>query len=189
MRELKSSFEAAVDEFIAEYPGLINRAQRNLNGLFSAEDYPDVGSLHSKFRFSVSVSPVPDSGDFRVSLSDDEVNQIKADIEARVKDSISSAMRDAWNRLYQAIKHMVEKLRDRDSIFRDSLVGNIAELCDVLPRLNLTGDSNLAKMIDEARLYLGSLDPEALRRYELERKLAADKAEDILSKMSAYVGD
>lgn len=189
MRELRSSFEAAVDEFVSEYPDLINRAQRDLNGLFSPEDYPEVGSLHSKFRFSVSVSPVPDSGDFRVSLSQDEVEQIKADIEARVKDSVSSAMRDAWNRLYQAVKHMVEKLRDRDSIFRDSLVGNIAELCDILPRLNLTGDSNLAKMIYEAKMSLASLDPEILRKYELERKAAADKAENVLSKMSAYVGD
>ena len=165
------------------------QAERDLNGLFSRKDYPDPVSLRDKFNFSVSVNPVPDSDDFRVSLSDDEVDQIKADIEARVKDSISSAMRDAWDRLYQAIKHMTEKLNDPKAIFRDSLVKNITDLCDLLPRLNLTGDPNLEKITTEARAALGALDPEDLRRYELERKVAADKAGDILSKMSSYMGE
>lgn len=189
MRELRSVFEGAVDEFVAEYPRLIEKAQEDLNGLFSTEDYPAPESLSEKFNFSVSVSPVPDSGDFRVSLSDDEVEQIKADIEARVKDSITEAMRDAWDRLFRAVKHMAEKLQEPGAIFRDSLVGNIVELCDVLPRLNLTNDPNLNKIIKDARAALASLNPKALRKYKLERKAAAGKAGDILKKMEAYMGE
>lgn len=189
MREFRSIFEAAVEEFISEYPGLVERAQRDLNGLFSVEDYPDAGSLRDKFKFSVNVSPVPDSGDFRVSLSDDEVDQIKADIESRVKESISVAMKDAWDRLFNVVKHMVGKLKDEKAIFRDSLVGNIAELCEILPRLNLTGDPALEKFVDETRLQLASLDPEDLRKDKVSRKIAADKAENVLSKMAAYMGE
>jgi hypothetical protein len=189
MRKLKESFEKAVNDFVSEYPGLIDRAQRNLNGLFNVKDYPSSADLPGKFDFSVNVIPIPAAGDFRVSLSDDEVEQIKADIEARVQDSISTAMKDAWDRLFRVVKHMAEKLRDQKAIFRDSLVGNIQELCDILPRLNLTDDPNLKKVVRETKQALAGLDPEVLRKHEIDRKMAADQADGILKKMSSYMGE
>jgi hypothetical protein len=189
MRKFKETFEKAVDEFVDLYPGLIDRANSNLNGLFNPADYPDSFNLKEKFKFSVGVSPVPDQGDFRVSLADDEVDQIKADIETMVKDSIAAAMRDAWDRLFQVVKHMADKLKDQKSIFRDSLVGNIQDLCDILPRLNITDDPNLKKVIRDVKSSLASLDPEVLRKHELDRKVAADQADGILKKMAAYMGE
>jgi len=189
MRKLKDSFEKSVDDFVSLYPGLIERAENNLNGLFNAKDYPSAADLDYKFRFSVNVSPVPDSGDFRVSLSDDEVDQIKSDIEARVRESVAAAMKDAWERLFKVLKHMVDKLRDQKAIFRDSLVKNIQELCDILPRLNLTDDKDLKKFIRETKQIISGLDPEILRKHELDRKVAADQADGILKKMAAYMGE
>ena len=189
MRKFKESFEKSVNEFIELYPGLIERAEKNLNGLFNPADYPFADELGAKFNFSVAVIPVPVAGDFRVSLSDDEVDLIRADIEARVKESISAAMKDAWGRLFQVVKHMAQKLRDQKAIFRDSLIGNIQELCAILPRLNLTDDPNLKAMIREVNQSLAGLDPEVLRKHEIDRKVAADQADGILRKMSAYMGE
>jgi hypothetical protein len=188
MREFRAKFEGAVDEFVSEYPGLIEQAQRDLNGLFRAEDYPSAEALRFKFRFDFSVKPVDDSKDFRVSLAADEVERIRAEIEGRVSVSVNDAMADCWARLYEAVKHLADKLREPDAIFRDSLVGNIAELCDILPRLNVTEDPSLTAVLDEARASLASLDPDRLRKYELDRKSAAGRADDILSRMAGYVG-
>ncbi len=189
MGKLKDSFEKAVNEFVDMYPDLIDRAQNDLNGLFNAKDYPSAFDLPGKFNFAVAVIPVPAAGDFRVSLSDDEVDQIKADIEARVRESIAAAMQDAWARLFKVLKHMVDKLRDLKAIFRDSLVVNIQELCDILPRLNLTDDKDLKKIIRETKQIVSGLDPEILRKHELDRKVAADQADGILKKMAAYMGE
>jgi len=189
MRDLKSAFEKAVQDFISEYPKLIEKAERDLNGLFNPADYPESYQLEDKFNFSVHVVPVPDKNDFRVSLTDDDVDKIKANIEKSVQASISAAVRDCWDRLYKVVKHMGEKLNDPKAVFRDSLVKNISDLCDLLPKLNLTSDPGLDRMSKEIGAVLGTLDPESLRRYELERKLAADRAGDILKKMSSYVGD
>lgn len=189
MRGLKTAFEEAVNDFIADYPRLIEKAERDLNGLFNAMDYPQAYELEGKFGFSVHVVPVPDRNDFRVSLTDDEVDKIKSDIESRVQDSIGAAVRDCWDRLYRVVNHMSKKLKDPKSVFRDSLIKNISELCDLLPKLNLTGDPKLEEMSKEIGAALGTLDPEQLRKFEMERKIAGDRAADILKKMGSYVGD
>ena len=189
MRGLKTAFEEAVNDFIADYPRLIEKAERDLNGLFNAADYPMASELDGKFGFSVHVVPVPDRDDFRVSLTDVEVDKIKADIESRVKDSIGAAVRDCWDRLFKVVEHMSKKLKDPKAVFRDSLIQNISELCDLLPKLNLTGDPKLEEMSKEIGAALGTLDPEQLRKFEMERKIAGDRAADILKKMGSYVGD
>ena len=189
MREFRAAFDAAVDEFIGDYPGLISQAERDLNGLFRAADYPTAAALRFKFGFDYSVFPIPDSDDFRVSLADDEVERIRAEIQGRAESSVNDAMADCWARLYAAVKHMADKLREPEAIFRDSLIGNIGELCDVLPRLNLTGDAKLTAVLDEARAALVPLSPDKLRKFEVERKSAALAADGILAKMAGYCGE
>lgn len=186
IRELKATFENAVDEFVAEYPTLVERAKIDLNSLFSHEDYPDQYSLRSKFRFSAHVSPVPDSADFRVSLTDDEVGRIKSDIESRVKNSVAEAMKDAWGRLLWVIQNTIDRLGKADAVFRNSLIDNMDKLCDVLPRLNLTDDPKLTQIVKEIKESLVPLDPDELRNDKKARKAATVKAESILKKMSAY---
>ena len=188
MRGFRAAFEQAADEFVSAYPGLIERAKRDLNGLFRVEDYPGVGELRVKFRFSVAVNPVPASDDFRVSLSAGESDSIREEIERRVRASVDAAMRDAFNRLAEALRSVSRKLHDGDAIFRDSLIGNLRELCDVLPRLNLTADPALDAVVEEVRDSLAGLNPDLLRECEFDRKTAALKADSILAKMAAYCG-
>lgn len=164
MRQLKANWEAAVSEFVREYPALIAQAESDLGGLFRRQDYPRADEVAAKFSFNIQVSPLPSSDDFRVDLGDDEVKAIQADIEARVTAQVQESVLDLWSRLQNAISHMVERLRGSDKIFRDSLVGNINELTDVLPKLNITGDPNLAKAISEAKAGLANLDPDTLRK-------------------------
>jgi len=189
MSELKTNFEKAVNEFIEDYPELIQKAENDLSGLFKASDYPADWELKTKFAFDISVVPVPTANDFRVSLSTDDLNRIKSDIEGRVKDSLASAMSEAWKRLFTAVKHMAVKLSDDDAVFRNSLIGNIAELCDLLPRLNLTNDTKLTEIIEDARKALVPLDPKDLRDKQIDRKKATVKAKAVLKKMTAYMGD
>jgi len=189
MRELRSTFENSVDEFVEAYPTLIEKAKADLNGLFSFADYPDQHSLREKFRFAVRVSPVPASNDFRVLLADDEVNRIKSDIETTIKESIAGAMKDAWERLIWVVGNVAERLGKVDAVFRNSLIDNMAKLCDILPKLNLTDDPKMTQIIKEVKEVLVPLDPDELRESKVIRKKAADRAQDILKRMSAYVSE
>lgn len=187
-RGLKKQWEGLVDKFIQAYPQLQQNAQRTLGSLYNPSDYPDVYHVREKFSMDMSIMPVP-SDDFRVGIDEDELKQIQADVEQRVQNSADNAMREAWKRLYEPVKHMAERLADPKAIFRDTLVENIAEVCDVMKRLNVNDDADLETLRQEVETKLSNTQPESLRNDPHHRKDTATTAKDIMKKMSIYMGE
>jgi hypothetical protein len=186
MRRLKSEFEAAVNDFFYAYPALIEQARYDLNGLFNSEDYPSADRIGRKFGFEVEVDPLPTALDFRVELQREEVARIRERIEERLQAAQTLAMGDLFTRLYDVVKHAAEKLNDKTAIFRDSLITNIQDLVDLLPRLNLTDDPRLETLRQEVSAKLLGYDPEDLRKNQFARKETAQAANDILAAMAGY---
>jgi homoserine kinase len=58
---------------------------------------------------------------------------------------------------------MADKLSTPDAVFRDSLVTNLSDLCDLIPALNFSGDSELATLAEATRAKLAGIDPQKLR--------------------------
>ena len=83
---------------------------------------------------------------------------------------------------------MMEKLQDKEGIFRDSLVTNIRDLCELIPRLNFTDDARLEELRTQAEKDLAAYDPEDLRKNQFARMETADAAADLLAKMAGYTG-
>jgi len=181
-------FNQAADDFEREYPRLIDDAQAGLGDMFDLGDYPSPGEVRSRFSFSVKFLPLPAGDDFRVDLSADDVARIKGDIEAQLQDATTQAMKDLWRRLYDAVRHVSDKLKDGDAIFRDSLIGNVKELVAILPALNLTGDPVLSAAVVEVKDKLADLDPQGLRDDVHDRAQAARTADEIARKMAGYCG-
>mgnify|MGYP001296097693 FL=1 len=66
------------------------------------------------------------------------------------------------------------------------MVTNIADLTDVLKRINVTGDPALEEMRREIESKFANIDPETLRKDEKVRKTVAKEADEIMAKMAAY---
>lgn len=188
MQAYKTEFEKAADDFCQNYPTYVAEAGQRLNGLFNQADYPPPGSIRKYYRLDISVDPLPDKEDFRVSLSSSEVTAIKKDIEARTREAQEAAMKELWTRLHDAVKNMVERLSDEKAIFRNSLVGNIAELVELLPKLNVTEDPDLETMRRAVEKQLCGYKPDQLRTNSRKRRKAAKAAKSILDNMSGYMG-
>lgn len=194
MRDHRAEFEAAVGDLVCNYSWLVSQARHDLNGLFDEADYPDETKIRGKYGFDVTVDPLPAAADFRVSLHGDDVARIQADIEARTQAAQQKAMSDLWERLHKAVSHMAEKLSEPEAIFRDSLINNLCDLCQMLPRLNIANDPNLERLRREIEEKLCSYTPEELRQSKsnsmlnTSRKDAASDAQAIVDKMAAYMG-
>lgn len=188
LREQRAKFELAYTVFVSEYPTLHTNAQAILNGLYDSKDYPSQAEMSRKFSFHVKVYPMPDKQDFRVSLGDGEVDSIREQIERDTNNAVANAMKDLYNRLHIAVSHMAEKLSDPKGIFRDSLVSNIRELCDLLPRLNLSGDATLEAKRIEIQRELASFEPEEIRNDARVRSELARKAQVIQNDLAGYMG-
>ena len=185
-RKEKSEWQYLVDQFVGNYDQLRLDAKRMLGSLYNDADYPDESDIARKFKMDMAIFPVP-STDFRVSIASDELTRIQQDVERRVQEAQTVAMKEVWDRLYDRVKHMAEKLADPKAIFRDTMVENTKELCALLPRLNFMDDPNL----EQLRLQVeGSLlkHPEALRNDPDLRRDTAAEAKAIMDKMSVFMG-
>jgi hypothetical protein len=185
-RKRKAEFTTLLDEFLQEYPTLRDSAKIRLNGMYKEEDYPTISQIRNKFGFYLDFSPLPAQGDFRVDLPSEDIRRIESAMQDRVALATSDAMKDAWQRLQDCVKHIHDRMSTPDAIFRDSLIYNARELCDVLGRLNVTGDTQLEAFRAEVEESLAANDPDTLRENDSLREDTAVLADDILTRMSAF---
>lgn len=183
MRKIKGLFETAVRDFEASYPRLQNEAKTKLGNLYDAQEYPE--DIGSRFGIEYNFLPMPDAKDFRVSVSDAE----KRAFERKIKDIETAAMRDASQRLLDVVKSATEKLKDPKSIFRDSLLENISEVAALIPVLNISNDSKLDQLSQEAKTVIDSIDTKTVRTDNKERDKARKALSDIESRMGAFMGN
>ncbi len=142
--DYERQFDEAVKDFLLEYDTLVTAAAFQLGDLFNKEDYPEAIKLMSKFRMRYVFLPVPDAGDFRIDVNEASKTELQAQYEKFYNDKLNDAMQDAWDRLHDCLTRMSSKLAgDEKQIFRDSLVNNATDMCELLTKLNVTNDPKL----------------------------------------------
>ena len=186
-RKEKAEWQTLVTTFLDNYEYLVAEAKRWLGDLYDEKDYPSKDSITGKFNMDMAILPVP-SNDFRVALSSDELTRIQEDLEARMTSIQQEAKNDCWHRQYKHVEHITEKLSDPKNIFRDSMLDNARETCDLLTRLNITEDPNLESMRQAVERKLLDHHPDTLRNDFDVRQDTAAEARKIMDAMSVFMG-
>ncbi len=189
----KKQFEDAVDQFLVEYPQLVSAAAFQLGDLFDRDEYPDAEQLRGKFRFRYNITPLATANDFRLRAGQQVLDELRQQYEESFNNKLQDAMKDLWTRLHDVLKHMSDKLADAQTprvakdgtqnytqIFRDSLMTNAFDLCDLLTRLNVTNDPQLEFARKRLEQAISGLSAEAVRDSDQVRKDVKQKVDDIL---------
>lgn len=195
----KSVFDGLVDEFCIDWQKILDAQALRLGDMHNPSDYPTVEELREKFHFTISYEPLADGNQFDKMFGSEELEkQLIEQAEAEMQSKIDEAMRDLWGRLIKRIKDFNHKMNKFEPAvkgvsrqvegFKGSLVENIREICDVLPRLNVTGDADLAKFASTVQAELSHYDVEDLKQDDVLRKQAADKSQAILDQMMDVYG-
>lgn len=191
MSEYRSQFNDAVEKLLREYDALVKQARLDLNGLFKESDYPSEESIRRKHAFNVRVFNIPDSKDFRVALSESEFQSTKQEIEQNLLDAQDNAVRDVFQRVQSRMEHIIKRLKEVEATdgkgIRDSMMKNVVELADLLPKLNITGNKDVDAVAAQLRQDLASISSDDLRENQSSRISAAQSAREILTKVSAYI--
>lgn len=182
----KARWEHSVDDFIREYPALIEKAKQDLGPLFNEADYPE--DVSDRFSCKVSYHPIQSGDDWRVTLADDDIKILKESTEAAVKEQLGDAMKDVWRRLHDCVSHACKKLSDPEAVFHDTLVENAQELVDILPSLNFTNDPDLDRMGETIKDLLACQDPKELRKNKDYRKHVAGDLMKTQKSLEDYMG-
>jgi hypothetical protein len=180
---LQTEFYRMSDTFCNNYTWEISRAQARIGDLFRREDYPTEESIRSKFSFTISYIPLPDAGDFRIDIGNEQQQVLKDHYSEYYNKQLVSAMNDVWQRTYKALSNMSERLdysgNDKKKIFRDTLVDNVIDMVELLNVCNVTGDGKMTRMANKLDDALRGVTPDGLRESEslrVETKRIVDDA-------------
>jgi hypothetical protein len=184
-RDLRARFHDAVSGFLAAYDDAKAAARVSLGSLYREADYPSSSRLEDAFAFEVKPQPLPTGHDWRIDLPEATVASIRQELEARLEDARRLALADLYRRLANVVSRMATTLAEPGRVFRDTLVGNVRQLCDLLPALNIAADPDLDSLARDIDVRLASLDPALLRHDPDCRQAAAVDATALLDTISA----
>jgi len=181
------TFEFMCDNFFVEYPRLVAEAPANLGTMYRAEDYPDLEEVKSKFGFRRAVDPIPESGDFRLDVSADDLTELKNHYEKQHTDRLADAMKAPWERLHKMLVGISEKLTDKEGEddkkrYFDSLITNPLELCELLGKMNVTNDPKLEEARRQLEVAMMGANMESIKESAVAREEVKAKVDAILSK-------
>jgi len=188
MNDFKHEMAIAVEHLISVYQIAIKEAAHDLGELANFNDYPSVQELRDKYDISIAIFPIPEAADFRLTVGDYDVEQMKADMQSGLNASLKAAVQEVWDRVNDVVGHLHEFLADDTHILRDAILHNVSALVDALPKLNVTGDRGIEQMVDELKTKVLPLDLEACRRNGDVRKQAASETEKVLKQMQFFMG-
>jgi hypothetical protein len=190
----KQQFEDAVEDFLREYPQLVSAAAFQLGDLFDRNEYPDADQLRGKFKFRYGITPLATANDFRLRAGQQVLDDLRQQYEESFNNKLRDAMNDLWTRLHTVLKHMSDKLADAQTprvakdgtenhtqIFRDSLITNAFELCELLTRLNVTNDPQLEQARKKLEQAISGITADTVRESDHVRKDVKKQVDDILS--------
>lgn len=183
-------FDQLCSNFYTAYPQLLADAAINLRGLYKAEDYPDIDEVKKRFGFRYVISPLPDAGDFRLDVGNEELEELKSRYANDYQSRLVDAMREPWERLHTVLMAISDKLKDSDEEdskskrYHETLITNATDLCALLTKLNVTNDPKLEEARKQLEVAMLGADIEAIKESPVVRETMKSKVDAILDKFN-----
>jgi hypothetical protein len=198
-KELKKyarDFREAGLTFIDQVKTHIDAMRDQLGEAFNIEDYSqylqsngevNVEWLKEQFVFEVEYGTVTGADDIRANLTDADREIIAEQITAQNEAKFAKSQQHVITRLHDRILKMYEALGDPDKGFHSTLVTNLEELVDLIPKLNIADDPDINELAAEAKLKLTKWDADTLKAVPSLRQEVADEADKMLKGMEGLI--
>tara|TARA_R100000808_G_scaffold2016_3_gene8546 strand:+ start:5175 stop:6011 length:837 start_codon:yes stop_codon:yes gene_type:complete len=179
-------FNDAADTLATGYQDAREEGRRMLNGMFKESDYPNTAEeVRNKFSAKVDFRDLPKGGNFMVDLGDEHVDSIREEIEARTNEGLAEAQKDIWRRLLEVTSHFASVMGDGGKVFRNSTVDNVLKICELAPRMNLSGDPELDELASQILSDVSNQSPDSLRKSKWHRGQVAERAKEHVRKIES----
>ena len=189
-----AEFNTRVDRFVSNYALKVSAAAFKLGQLFNRAEYPDVGDVRRKFAMQYVINPVPTSGDFRVDVQKDIGEYLKKQFAQDAEKRLTEMMREPWERIYEQLTHVKERMdasltyepgpvadgRRTPKLFQ-SLIDNALDVVNLLDKMNITNDPQLADCAAKMRRLFSNLDIKSMRESKEVQASVKTRVEEILS--------
>lgn len=206
-------FDALVAAFLGVYQTEISKQAFEMGALFDRSEYPQANEVRGKFRFALSVSPVPLSGDFRVDIGNEAAAQLRKQYEQAMQQRVAGAVSDTWQRIKTQVEWVHERMvavleHDPDAVeeipttddtgavvsveikkkrrpkLYESMLEQGLELCNLLKDLNVTDDPKLEQARQDLEAALTRVDLDSLKESTELQRATKNAMQDILDKFA-----
>lgn len=184
MDKYEQMYNDKVQDFLAVYPTLISMQAFKLGDMFNRDEYPDVDEVADKFRFRVAYLPIPETGDFRVDIGHEALEEVRAQYEREYAQRLENAMNEVRDRILGALRHLSERFTDNEDgtrkKFRNNVLDSFAETIASVRALNLTKDQAIEAMANEAEKAIRGVDVDSLKESKDVRDDVRARVESVL---------
>jgi hypothetical protein len=189
-------FRETVMEFINGFEGNVEKMKPLLGDAFKSEDYDkfmlpgggvNVEFLKEQFSLEVEYGTVSDADDIRANLTEADREVIAAHITEKNNEKFAKSQEHIITMLHDHIMAIHERLSQEENIFRDTLISNLEDLCDLIPKMNIAGDPVLNQLAADAKAKLCQWDPAAIRETPTIRNNVAKEADKMLDSMKGII--
>ena len=193
-RDFQARFTEAVDDFVNNIDRHIKDGKEMLGLAYDESDYMDKKAVRGEFLLKVEYEQLKAASDFRAQVTEEERQEIAEIITQQNEERFAQAQASVFQRVFTVAQKLSEKMAEKPGKgkttpeFRDSIIGNIQDLVDILPSLNVVNDPNLKLLKDQLESQLSSIDPQDLRECDRLREDTKEKADDIMNKAASFMG-
>lgn len=186
MRQFKSEFEMAVLNVLGEYEDMKEQAKKVLGMLYDESDYPTRESLFTRYTFDTAIQPMPVSANLLdLGLESAEAEELRLKLERDMAETFAKANRRLWDDLFARLEKLYVKLSDEKAYVMDETIDGLRNLAELLPRMNITNDANLAVMAANLTSSLEGLSAASVKHDPALREKAAKDTGAVFSVMQA----
>ena len=153
---------------------------------FDESLWPSIDQINEKFQFSIDVEQLPDpqtSNALIFKIGEQAADKIKQDTEKRLKKKAKQIAEETAQRIAEIVEKIQSTLSDQDAKFKDSLIGNLRGLVEIIDTLNITGDPEISAIKRDLQKGICTTDPQSLRDDPVKRKDTAKEAKRLLGKL------
>lgn len=176
IKTLTGEFDDAVKNFINQYPELVEQARLNLGQMFQPEQYPPAETMDIYFNVQTSYEPIPDGAALPMTMRDRE--ELAKQIGVETSNTMKASATALFHRTVGTIRTLHDRLEHYDEMvakeertrFHNSILREIRDLAELLPKLNIEGDAFLYGIAERLKEELRDISPEELKESSAERK-------------------
>ena len=180
MTEYQNEFYTMLDKFLGVYDWAVIQAETTLGDMFNKNDYPSADTLRGKFNWRLSYIPMPDAGDFRVDIGNEQADAIRE----QCAEYYSTMFHQAIQEIAEPLKNMSERLDysngEDKKVFRDTLVSNVTTAIDLL---GVTTDPKFVKIKQELDHAFTGITPDALREDPYLRRTTKQAVDNAIASL------
>jgi len=187
MNKYEDEFDRRVGVFVQQYPNLIAGQAFKLGAMFSRNDFPSQDVIRGKFNFTLTFSPVPSAGDFRVDIGTEAEKALREQYEQAYNDRVDSAMDGIRQRLRTSLEHLSDRLGyegGNKKVFRNSMIENLKQVLVSADLMNLVDDEELRETRDKVEQLIDSVTAKELRKNDHIREDVKSRVDGILDKFT-----